>query len=352
MSSFNKIDKIKYVQNASDVVSLSEYMILTDTTSEKKCIVFKFENNANQILFGLEFEVSQYDISNALIGKSIVVYNGFSAKENESFVPKAKFNADYDCASISIRLIKAHFDRVVWNEGEYSQNDRGSFGATRYTPETVKISSKSQRKRERNENKSKRHNGKAVSLFKVENITRKNIAHFPAVFYALICLLTIAFVAVSLYYFKGVSNKFTLQGYDLRLLDKSNMTVAIYGCEPESVDLVIPDNIEGYTVVKIEAGAFANSKIHSVKCNADLIVEEGAFKDCYALESIDMPNAFLQSDSFARCDIVQFMSFNQTDADKLSSIFGAGIHTVKVSVSLDMTYLPEDFFDGMIVDIM
>ncbi|MDE7256786.1 MAG: hypothetical protein K2N50_02370, partial [Clostridia bacterium] len=122
MSSFNTVTKIKYTDNASDLVSLDEYIVFQDDKAKRKYIVFKFVNNVTQQLLGMQFEVCQYNAENNLIEKSVVIYNKFLAGAEEEFVPKAKLRVSYNCSSISVRLIEAAFDRFVWKEGEYSDN--------------------------------------------------------------------------------------------------------------------------------------------------------------------------------------------------------------------------------------
>ncbi len=77
MSSYNNITKIKYTDNASDLVRLNEYIIFQDDKAKRKYIVFKFTNNVTQQLLGLQFEVNQYNVDGALIEKSVVAYNKF-----------------------------------------------------------------------------------------------------------------------------------------------------------------------------------------------------------------------------------------------------------------------------------
>ena len=75
MSSYNSIEKIKYTDDISDAVSLDEYIVFGNERNEEKYIVFKFYNNVNQKLLGMKFEVSQYDMHDNLIERSVVIYN-------------------------------------------------------------------------------------------------------------------------------------------------------------------------------------------------------------------------------------------------------------------------------------
>ena len=48
MSSYNRVEKIKYAKDPTDVVSLDEYIVFENARAEEKCVVFKFSNNLNQ----------------------------------------------------------------------------------------------------------------------------------------------------------------------------------------------------------------------------------------------------------------------------------------------------------------
>lgn len=198
MSSYNNIEKIKYTKTISEVVNLTEYIVFEDERAEEKYIVFKFVNNVNQQLFGMEFEVLQYDIDNALVESSIVIYDKFLAKPNEEFVPNAKLKVHYACKTISIKLRKAAYDRFLWNEGEYEDNSykfEHYYQDEKRAPAPIIINGgkgvKANNKRKINSKK-----------FELKNQTKKNIARFPAVFLAFVFIAVCTFVGVSLYLFK------------------------------------------------------------------------------------------------------------------------------------------------------
>ena len=65
-----------------------------DDRNLEKYLVFKFQNNVNQYLNEIKFEISQFDEENNLIAKSIISHGGFYAKENEVFVPNYKLKAE------------------------------------------------------------------------------------------------------------------------------------------------------------------------------------------------------------------------------------------------------------------
>ena len=120
MTSYKKTTKFKYTKNPSDVVVLREYILFEDSAQGSKSALLKFCNNLDQKLFGVQFEVYQYDEADSLIAKSLVVYDKFTAEANAEFVPKAKLKLSENCASISVKLISADFDRIRWEKGSFT----------------------------------------------------------------------------------------------------------------------------------------------------------------------------------------------------------------------------------------
>ena len=118
MNSFNNINKIKYTRNQQEVVALKEYIIFDDEASKEKYVILKMANNLNQRLYEIKVEVSQYDENEELVEKIIVTHN-IKVEENDEFVPKAKLKVNYQCKSISFKLISARFERLRYENGQF-----------------------------------------------------------------------------------------------------------------------------------------------------------------------------------------------------------------------------------------
>ena len=201
MSSYNKIEKIKYTKNTSEVVNLKEYIVFENERKQEKHIVFKFANEVNQQLLGMEFEVKQYDVAGELVEKSVVIYDRFLSKANADFVPNAKLKVNYACKTISVRLIKAAFDRFLWNEGEYEDN---TYTFEHYYCDEQLLSSAPAADAKGKRDGEPKEDGKEERKkeFELVNETNKNIARFPAVFFAFVFIIVCVFVGLSLYFFQ------------------------------------------------------------------------------------------------------------------------------------------------------
>ena len=81
MISYKKVGRFLYTENAADVVALTEYILFEDAKTEARYALLKFINNLDQSLYGVQFEVLQYDADKNLLEKSLVVYDKFNAED-------------------------------------------------------------------------------------------------------------------------------------------------------------------------------------------------------------------------------------------------------------------------------
>ena len=239
MSSYNNIVKIKYSekQAEADVVKLEEYIIFEDERARQKFIVFKFVNNINQQLQGLEFEVNQYNLDNELVEKSIAIYDNFLAQPNEPFVPNAKLKVNYACQTISIKIIKAAYDRMIFDKGEFLDNsyhfdhyfgDAFDMGKKKAPSAATAPSGKGGGKKGKGGKKKRKTGDIAVKgsapkrgvvladlpkmgkkSFAIENETTRNRAKFPTIFNIIAIVASLAFVGGTFWYMWSNNNRTT-----------------------------------------------------------------------------------------------------------------------------------------------
>ena len=369
MSSYNSIEKIKYTDSLSDAVSLDEYIVFGNEKREEKYVVFRLSNNVDQKLLGMKLEVNQYDMHDRLIEKSVVIYNNFLAKANSSFVPKAKLKVQYACKRISVTLLQAAFDRVLWNEGEYVDNtykfehyvrDEKYIKETerpRVMPAPVVRTMTNTERRELSER------------FRVRTITKKNIALFPAVYYWITCILLVLAIGITVFLFPRYSKIFTLEGYDLQALSAEE--VKICGYEGSGDALVVPEKIGNYRVVKIGEGAFSRLSVKTIVLPSGITaIEAGAFKNLKELRSIasvaehvtieayafdgleklttfEMSGAVLVKNSLHGCRFLTGIQFASTDVEKFTDLFGETSHGAKVKYFIGNYTHAKIFFDGV-----
>lgn len=376
MSSYNSIEKIKYTDDISDAVSLDEYIVFGNERNEEKYIVFKFYNNVNQKLLGMKFEVSQYDMHDNLIERSVVIYNNFLAKANSSFVPKAKLKALYACKRISVRLVQAAFDRVLWNEGEYVDN---TYKFEHYARDEKYIEETERPKAQEAPKPPKKIGKDDTERFRLKNITKKNVAVFPKVFYWITSILLVIAIGVTVFLFPKYTKKFSLSGYDLELIADNNVRLWGYESDEDIINLpkLIKDakNDKEYRVVAIGSGAFRHLSAHTVNLPASVTkIERGAFRYMKNLKTVSMiqegnegavevearafdsvtslsvfymKGAQLKKNCFYGCTNLVQITFNQTDVEKFVDLFGEDNHAATV-IGFDGDYKQSDeFFKGV-----
>ena len=238
-------------------------------------------NNVNQRLFEFQFEVLQYNKDNELIEKSVVVHNNFVAEANEPFVPVAKLKVNFECQSLEVRLESAAFDRVLWSNGEFSDN---SYRFDSYA-ETVSKQEKApaaDTKKQKQETKKKQYK----FGFNIRNIFRRNRAVFPAVFNVIMCVIFVGLIIASTFYFKSVTGAFAVDDFVVKKSSSNTVTVLDYSGTNEKIE--IPSKLGDYYVTAIANGAFTNSSVKSVEIKTEipLKIETGAFKDCSKLAMV------------------------------------------------------------------
>lgn len=293
MTSYSMLEKVRYSGTPSDVVALKEYIVFKNEQTGQKCVMCKFANNLNQRLYGMRFEICQYDESDALIEKTTLSHDKFSANGNECFVPSAKFAVNEKCKNISYKLLYAAFDKVKWENGAFSDND---YQFERYvhdeklaepTEKKEKPEEKPKAKPEKAARKEKKDKAEPnkKNPFVVRDVTKKNYATFPTVYRVLTVIVVLALVCVSAVYFTHKSDRFSVGDYDVRLYE--NDTVGICAYDGDERELVIPAKIGKYTVTRIESNAFKKSKLRAVAFESEqLVIDKHAFENCKSLTTV------------------------------------------------------------------
>ena len=371
MSSYNNIRKIKYTKSPSDVVTLHEYIIFEDSHAKEKFVVFKFSNNVNQRLLSFKFEVLQYNGNNELLEKSVVVHENFVAEANDLFVPNAKLKLNFGCESLEVKLVSASFDRVAWNDGEFTDNSYrfDSYAEKVLKPaKAVKTSGKEDTKPAAKKQKHKKLG------FNIKNIFRRNKAVFPAVFNVILSIIIIGLVVASTFYFKSVTGAFAVD--DFILLESSPEYVTVLNYTGNEENVAIPSKLEDrYNVIKIANGAFANSRVKKVeimtqksllietgafsRCGSlievsaasscgEITLMEGAFTNCTALTTFAVPTAKLCSKCFYGTDNIRSLVFDNVvfSGGKLLDIFN-GLESISFDFLFMNAGVSASFLDGV-----
>lgn len=287
MSSINNIKKVNYSDNRDSVVALKEYILLKDEAAQKQLCLFKFQNNLNQQLTKMTFNIMQFDADNFMIKKSIVNYENFTADRGEAFVPKMKMELDLFTETIQIELTYAKFERVEFTNGilkpiPYTMKE---FRDNKEKP--VKKTKKEEKLLEKQRLAEIKKNNKKTEkrTISVEDVTSRNKPRISAVLTTLLSLVLIAFVVTSVIIFGLNSPLFSKGDYTYKKI--SNNTVAVYKYYGNEYDINIPEEIDGNKIVGIDKKAFKNAKISSITFNGSIDIGISAFENCSDLSKIN-----------------------------------------------------------------
>ncbi len=269
MSSFN-IEKFEYIDTQEYPVSLLSYIV--SSLEDSKYIIFKFNNNLNQELKQIKYEVSCFDKDNCLVEK-IVFANTMSKqiKANTEFICEEKLKVSNSVNTIKVNLIEADFDRSIFRNGKLNKiNNPIKLENTKKVKEKkVKVQ------------KNKSHNSfKFKSVYKIK---RPKLLNFILVFILLVC---IAGIVGNLYLYKNKYGKrIKLDGITYEIKSETCYVSDIY--DDSSKILILPKEIsykdsgeeKKYMVSGISEGAFLNSKITQITFNSNIVLMKNAFKN-------------------------------------------------------------------------
>ena len=369
MSLFNKIERVKYTNNSDkELISLNEYILFNDERSSQKYIVFKFKNNLAQLLFEIKVEVSQYNEDDELIERSILHYtdsDGIKALDN--FVPNLKFKTNYGTKSISVSLVYARFDKIIYENGETVDNPLTFQEYHNDLPkkEAVQIKKRVQkdikeRKQEAKKEKKKVNARKAT----ISNVRHQNVNKFTVGLTAVLTGGLLIYGLVGAIYHASNAREFTIGDFEV-VLHSNDEDIYIKAYNGNSTDIYIPKVLGDYNVRGISNRAFSEDSIvrsviieseycelkpyafykcpnlQNVSIYGDGYVSSNAFIDCDNLINISFDYGVYTYNSVVDCDNLSSISFQNTYCTKLGDLFG--LSNEKVTVRFVYDYTGKDF---------
>ena len=369
MSSFNLIEKVKYNKPQNGVVFVREYIVFEDDHNDEKFVLFKLYNQLNQTLNHIIYEVLQYDSEERLIEKKILEYDNFNARAQECFVPKAKLRLHPKCKNIVCNLIKADFETIIWENGNFTKIPE-SFEGYREIKKEVAGPKIKQPKKVNNKVKEKKK-------FYVKNIIARNTPKFSNIFTSILAVLSIVFFVVTIF-IVGQDDKVYYKGIDYQINEDSLIVVS---CDYNLKEVYIPEKIDKKVVIAIADNAFAKSKVETVVINSETInigkkafyecvnlvnftakniekIGTNAFANCYkltnfnvksckevnpyafsfceALEFLDLKDALVNDNSFIGCNNINTLFIGECKSTYFGSIFG--LDNENISNKLENVY--------------
>lgn len=342
MTSYNKIEKVSYSsRNDKMCVNVLEYISFADERLERKYCVIKFQNNLDQNLKSIKFEVTQFDENDNIIEKSVLEVKDLFITPNEIFVPNLKFKTEYKAKSLSFRLVEAVYDKTIFVNDHFEEKP---FGFDEYLQETNEIEGDKEKKSEKKAEKKqetkkkvkeekKNNKKKSKNSFVVKELIHKNRTKFPYVFSSILSILLIGFMGFGAIYVKKNPSYYSYGNYDYHIVNEYLEIISYNGSEKK---VVIPEKVNGIKVHSISTGAFKNRKITSIEFTSDVIVNSGAFNSCKSLQTIiSGNNCEIYEYGFRGCtslktvylpeSIVYKKSFYESDKNIQKFVYGKSV---------------------------
>lgn len=333
MNSFSEIDRVDYQENKTSIISLLQYILFIDDNKKNKFAVFKFRNNLNQNVDCIRCEVCEYNCDDLLLEKQIIEYKDFSAKCNEEFVPNAKLSLNNSTTTLRVNLIYAHFERVIWENGEFSPIP--------YTIEEFREEKKNdvvlKNDVKRVKTKISKYEKKEIKKLKkrpiyVKNLTKLNRSSKSSIILSLIILL-LGSIGLTIY-FKTFNHQYYDGTFQYKIND-NGIEIVDFDSNVKSVD--IPNEIDGVKVKSVKANAFSNSSVEVVNVlSDDLTIENYGFRNAKKLKEFNQNengSLVLGSNVFEGCESLESITLNGVD--------NINEYTFKNCISLKSISLPD-----------
>ena len=346
MSSFNKIEKVKYTAPGQAGIALEEYMTFKNEETGEQYILLKLRNLLTQKVTKFSFKIHEYDETGFMLGEAEINYD-LEADANESFIPKAKLKVSPNCKRIDFTLEYALFENIEYKDGEFKQPPFSLEEFRREEPleeivkakipidkKAIRRQRKADRKVQKIENRARLKRTKKVvkgKVFTMKNVTKMTRPKAPIIFAVLNTLLITLGVMLISYYYSNHSTSITYNNLDYSINnDQRSVTLTDSNLSVTETSTTIPKSItigeKVYTVTAIGEAAFKNTTLESITFSDEIIigksafenckklkiisggenvtyVSEMAFKGCLSLESISLDNATIIEDyAFSGCE--------------------------------------------------
>lgn len=374
MNLFNRIEKVTYKSNnPNEFVSLVEYVLFEDERQEEKYVVFKFVNNLNQSLHKAKFEVCQYNKNKDMVERCNITFDNFKAKTKETFVPKGKLKVNKDFDSLSIQLVSAKFEKMVFENGECADIP---YTFEEFKDELKKGEIKKQKNKLRRIKEKQNKEKTEKSRFKLRDVTKKYSVKFPKVLNTIAMVAMLVFAGYGAYLESTDQTRFTYDYVDYHA--NSDGTVKIVGYENNYGVVTVGGSVFGYNVRAVggEDGkpAFNKANLGTLVLSDDGIdINAISFEDCDDLTSIYSEKVvFVQSYAFGNCDNIRdiylpngvlapssFVNSYQNiqnvcigsfyGVNRLGDLFGCSNEDLVnlQYVQVTNSYIPDGFYEGL-----
>lgn len=310
------IQKGKYLyQTPNELVELKQY-IFTRGEDGKKRLYLRFVNNKKAKLDAISFVVYRLNAKGNVIGEEKYDSTDMEIGQGAYFGYEKKIPVEEKCTDFRVKILSATY-------GDYTYHVENKEISVSYRDPDTLVSESS---------------GEIKSI---PRQVRARTFEMPWIFVIvslIILALGIATIAYTLKKFMNTKEEFTLNGVEYEFVtDKDNPQVYIIGCSGSYENILIPAEIEGYKVMGIKKGSFVgNETIKKLKIEG-VPIEDGAFKNCKALETIELVDVEkIGKNAFYGCDELSHVAIKNA-----KSIGEKAFESCKKLISVNITHQNE-----------
>ena len=321
MHNFNVVNKGEYKhKQTSEALHLSRFIILRG----KHCryLLLDLENKKQNVLTGMVLQIDQYDARGNALGTFDVAFDNLEASQGK-FVLKEKIKMHHACTDFFVKVIRAEYGEYKFylgKNGEYSVYEKKQI-KTPVSKESVK-----------------KETGKTGFSWAQRVFKKPLFVCFLAI---IIMMLAVGGLYFQLQAFKEKENTFFLSNveYKFSVENKEGSEIEVIGYKGMGGgDLVIPKEVEGHPVTKINKDAFkGNALVKTVKAEGNILIEDGAFADCKNLKEVKLLDmATVGNSVFENCSNLQNVVINATNSIGASAFKGCtNLRTISLPSSLE-----------------
>ena len=280
----------------SDLLSVKQYIIAK--VKDKKALFLRFSNDRGETATAMSLRVTQYDVKGDFISSEKIELKRLKAAPLATFTLKDSIVIADNCVDFRVDIITASYGDYIYDviDGEahirYAKEEE----------ENKNIDIPQLRK-----SLGGRNQRVSVKTLKVPSLL--------VVICSILLLSVFCFVIVQLGLYMYVETCFTLDNFDYEFLtdNKDDGPIKLTKYHGYAMNIVIPEEIEGYRIASIGQDAFSNNSLYTISIEGNVTIEYSAFSHCYNLYSVDMPHV-KKIDAFAFSYCANLSSINLGDS--------------------------------------
>ena len=292
MNSINLISKYSYDYVGNSPVSLNEYVLVVDESTNERYLILKFYNSLSETAHKFECNIKLYNENNFMTENLDFSFDGDFGPGY--FIPELKLKVSGDFNHLSIEFNKIIFEKLYY-DGEIKKipiklteedDESGFINDSNQRDKKVK-KTKWQKKKDKLEYKSTKRDVSLINKRKyATDASRQNRSKIAIVLASVFSVIVIAYFLTTVLIYSLTTTIISDEKFDYMV--ENNNTLKIVYCHNVTEKMNIPAKVDGKNVLEIDTDVFKdNKKIKEVKFSGNIIIGKNAFNGCTNLEKID-----------------------------------------------------------------